>query len=231
MTTGYKATYNYKCRDQIYEIGKEYKINEKPVLCKKGFHYCLNPKHTLNYYKIGKDFKLLQILDLNPDETEKEENISCSNHIEIIREIVNKEEQLLLIGQSWNYDQETRVLRIENINTDWFEYIFNEQDNITEYKESGGYWHKYTFNEQGSVLTYKDQAGFWYEYTYNKDGKVLKYEDQDCWTKYTYNDNNQIIFHEDSDGFSYTQTYDENGYKLTYKDNYELIFKTGTKND
>lgn len=231
MITGYKATYNYKCRDQIYEIGKEYKINGKPVLCKRGFHYCLNPKHTLNHYQISKEFKLLQILDLNPDETETDNYNSCSNHIEIIREIVNKEEQLLLLGQSWNYDQTTRVLRIENINTDWYEYTFNEQDDIAEYKESNGYWYKYTFDEQGKVLTYKRSTGFWYKYTYNKDGKVLTYKDQDCWTKYTYNDNNQVIFYEDSDGFSYTQTYDKNGYKLTYEDNYQLIFKTGIKND
>ena len=109
MTTGYKATYNYKCRDQIYEIGKEYKFDEKPILCEKGFHYCLNPKDTLDHYKIDKDFKLLQILDLNPNETQTDRKVSCSNHIEIIREITNKEEQLLLIGQSWNYDQITLI--------------------------------------------------------------------------------------------------------------------------
>ena len=159
MTTGYKATYNYKCRDQIYEIGKEYKFDEKPILCEKGFHYCLNPKDTLDHYKIDKDFKLLQILDLNPNETQTDRKVSCSNHIEIIREITNKEEQLLLIGQSWNYDQITRVLRIEKINTDWYEYTFNEQDVVTEYKESSGDWYKYTFNEQDSVLTYRKSNG------------------------------------------------------------------------
>ena len=46
MTKGYKATWNYKCLDQIYEIGQEYKLNEEPSLCVKGFHYCLNTKDT-----------------------------------------------------------------------------------------------------------------------------------------------------------------------------------------
>jgi len=62
---GYKATYNYKCRDQVYEVGQEYKIDEKPIICKKGFHYCMNAVSTLDYYPIKPDFKLLEIENLS----------------------------------------------------------------------------------------------------------------------------------------------------------------------
>ena len=40
---------NMTCRDFQYELGKTYKTN-KAKLCECGFHACLNPRDTLNYY-------------------------------------------------------------------------------------------------------------------------------------------------------------------------------------
>jgi hypothetical protein len=40
-----------KCRDFQYEVGKEYKITERPVRCTDhGFHFCENPLDIFNYY-------------------------------------------------------------------------------------------------------------------------------------------------------------------------------------
>ena len=45
------------CLDFQYKEGETYKIEYTPVLCKYGFHACLNPLDCLNYYsgQIGKD--------------------------------------------------------------------------------------------------------------------------------------------------------------------------------
>ena len=40
---GYKAfNGDMTCRGMKYEVGKTYKINEEPVCCKIGFHFCKN---------------------------------------------------------------------------------------------------------------------------------------------------------------------------------------------
>ena len=109
MIKGYKATYNYKCRTQSYEIGKEYKLDYKPIMCKHGFHYCLNAKDTLKYYPLQQNFKLLEIEDLYYN-TITEGDKSCSNHIRIIREITDKNELYQLLGQERTYDKNGRLL-------------------------------------------------------------------------------------------------------------------------
>lgn len=116
MIKGYKGTYDYKCIDQKYEIGQEYKMNEKPQVCVKGFHYCIDASDTLYYYPYKENFKLLEIEDLNPEQTLKGAiyDIRCSNHINIIREINDPDELLKLLGP--NYWERTPEQAIENYN-------------------------------------------------------------------------------------------------------------------
>ena len=38
------------CRDMQYEEGKTYKIEEEPICCEKGYHFCENPIDCLEYY-------------------------------------------------------------------------------------------------------------------------------------------------------------------------------------
>ena len=59
MKTGYKGTYNYICRGNKFEIGQSYELQINPIPCKRGFHYCVNPKDVLGYYPIQHDFRLL----------------------------------------------------------------------------------------------------------------------------------------------------------------------------
>jgi len=114
----YKATYNYKCLDQTYEIGQEYKIEGKPIICVKGFHYCIEANNVLKYYPIKRNFKLLEIQDLNVEESDFKYDYdslsskSCSNHIKIIREINDPDELMNLIGRNFTFDQENKILKI-----------------------------------------------------------------------------------------------------------------------
>jgi hypothetical protein len=53
MTKGVKAfDKGLKCKGFQFEEGKTYKIDEKPVICNKGFHYCENPLDVLEYYDL-----------------------------------------------------------------------------------------------------------------------------------------------------------------------------------
>ena len=149
MTTGYKATYDYKCLDQLYEIGQEYKIEEKPIICQKGFHYCKNALDVIQYYPTTPFFKLLEIEDLS-DETIHQGNKSCSNHIRIIREVIDLAELLALLKRNFSYDEENRKLTITF---------------------SDGAWSEYTYDKCGKQLTYNDYTG----YSYNTPAIITRY--------------------------------------------------------
>ena len=202
MTKGYKATYNYQCLDQTYEIGQEYKLDENPIICQYGFHYCINAKDTLNYYSLNSDFKLLEIEDLNPNDTITYSSIlsrhkSCSNHIRIVREITDKNELYDLLGKEKTFDKNGRELT---------------------YKDSNGFWREFTYNEDGKELTYKDSDGNWYEKTYDQNGNFLKCNSAgEFWYEYTYDENGNTLTYKDSDGFFNERTYDKNGNELTYE--------------
>lgn len=57
---GYKATYNMKCRDITYEVGKTYQCDGLK-LGSKGFHFCANKENVLRHYLPYSDFVLLEI--------------------------------------------------------------------------------------------------------------------------------------------------------------------------
>lgn len=141
MTIAYKATHNYKCLVQTYEIGQEYKLDRKPILCSRGFHYCKNASFTLLYYTVyNKDFKLLEIEDLNPTETKIDiiNGKYCSNHIRIIREITDQEEQKQLTGRSWFYNKETKIHTVfKYVNNNYLEFIYDDNGDFISYGKHG----------------------------------------------------------------------------------------------
>ncbi len=48
---GYKGLdKNFKCQNFQFEVGKEYEEKEI-VLCKRGFHFCINPFDVFRYYR------------------------------------------------------------------------------------------------------------------------------------------------------------------------------------
>lgn len=162
MTKGYKATHNYECRDQIYEIGQEYKLDYTPVVCDRGFHYCQEAKDVLSYYYYLSCFKLLEIEDLNPKESDHHFDKSSSNHIKIIREITEKNELINLLG----------LLEIdypENENIKEFIYF---ADNV-KFRVTFDLKNKIDFIEMSSKYT----NSTFKEYSYHKNGQFKSYKD------------------------------------------------------
>jgi len=190
MNIGYKATYNYKCINQLYEIGQEYKIQGKPILCEKGFHYCKIAKNVLSYYNYDDEFKLLEIEDLSDETIHKysldayheptEYDKSCSNHIRIIREVIDPDELFELLGKFKTYNEHGDILTSKYSNGFWSKTTYNEQRQILKYEDSTSEFYEYAYDEAGRVITYTHKIGvnvFWYEKIYYPNGLIKSYSD------------------------------------------------------
>ena len=85
---GYKATYNMKCLDLTYEVGKTYSI-DKLEICSHGFHFCQEMKDVINYYQPTEDFVLLEVEVLGKIQTQ--DNKSATDKLKVIRVVLREE--------------------------------------------------------------------------------------------------------------------------------------------
>lgn len=130
---GYKGfNKDLRCRGFQYEIGKTYEMEEEPILCEKGFHFCEKLTDIASYYpfikydvNFGSDYGL-KIIGFNKssnrycvveaigDVCEEELQLDtkhATNRIRIVREldekeildILNKEDPSSSLLSSWLY--------------------------------------------------------------------------------------------------------------------------------
>ena len=77
---GYKAfDENLRCRDFQYEIGQTYEINEDPVVCKRGFHFCENIGGCFSYYSFSDNIRICRIEALGSIDADDKEHKYCTN--------------------------------------------------------------------------------------------------------------------------------------------------------
>lgn len=96
---GYKVfNSDWTCRDFQYEVGKTYEIDNYPILCERGFHFCTNPIDCFKYYNIRGDVRVAEIEALGHILVETSEDIGeggrlvknskcCTDKIKIVREL------------------------------------------------------------------------------------------------------------------------------------------------
>ena len=132
----YKATYNLKCKTLTYEEGKTYTFKGKLQMCSTGFHFCQNPKDTLQYYSFTKDFILMEIEALG--EVITKDNKSVTDILKVTK-ILSKDETKILLGIIEDYDEKGNLIHSKNSsgNEWWNEY--DEKGNLTHFKDSNGY--------------------------------------------------------------------------------------------
>ena len=84
---GYKAfNKDLSCRDFQYEIGKTYEMDEEPIPCVQGFHFCKAIGDCYRYYGKSKNTRICKIEALGDVATDN--NIKyCTNKIKIVEEI------------------------------------------------------------------------------------------------------------------------------------------------
>ena len=86
MMKGYKVfNPDWTCREFQYEVGQVYEMDEKPICCDRGFHFCEKASDCFQYYKFDPNNKVAEVEafgDIDTDGTK-----SCTNKIKIVREI------------------------------------------------------------------------------------------------------------------------------------------------
>ena len=88
---GYKVfNPDWTCRKMQYEVGKTYEMDESPVLCERGFHFCTRAARCFDYYDFDPKNHVAEVEAMGcvvGDETNK----MCTNKIRIVRELTWEE--------------------------------------------------------------------------------------------------------------------------------------------
>lgn len=84
---GYKAfNKDLTCRGFQYEVGQTYSMNESPIPCERGFHFCKSIAETYDFYPTSDDTRICKIEALGEVQTNDNKKY-CTNVIKIIEEI------------------------------------------------------------------------------------------------------------------------------------------------
>lgn len=95
---GYKVfNSDWTCRGMQYEVGKSYEMEESPIICVRGFHFCEKAADCFEYYRFTSENKVAEVEAYGELEFEKNGNKHCTNKIKIIREL-NWHEVLNLVN-------------------------------------------------------------------------------------------------------------------------------------
>ena len=92
MMKGYKVfNPDWTCRGFQYNVGQVYEMDEKPICCKRGFHFCKKASDCFNYYPFNPDNKVAEVEALGDIDTNNDDSKYSTNKIHIIREITWQE--------------------------------------------------------------------------------------------------------------------------------------------
>jgi hypothetical protein len=95
---GYKVfKHDWTCRGFQYAVGETFEEDVTPSCCDRGFHFCKELKDCFSYYTFDPNNKVAEVLALGDVDEESNENKSCTNKIQSVREI-SWEEVLRLVN-------------------------------------------------------------------------------------------------------------------------------------
>ena len=85
---GYKVTNpDGKCKDFLFEAGKEYKHDGPIKICSSGFHFCIKAAHCFSYYSFDSANMVFEVESLGVTQSHDEDSKICTDHIRIIRQL------------------------------------------------------------------------------------------------------------------------------------------------
>ena len=133
----YKASYNGKCQNLTYKVGKTYTLKGQLEICKTGFHFCNDFDSLLEYYPIVKD-KKLTIFEIEVlGEVIAKGNKSVTNSLKVIRKISLSEFKKGL--KNHKFDKNNNLIYSKDSNGDEERYEYDKNNNLIHYKNSKGY--------------------------------------------------------------------------------------------
>ena len=210
---GFKATYNMKCKELTYEVGKTYNISSINI-CNHGLHYCKEMKDVLEYYDYNNTFILLEIEDLGNCITNGDKSVT--NKMKVIR-VIPKEEYTFEIPIV-EYDSNNNLIHYKD--SYGYEYWngYDSNNNLIHYKTSYGYeeWKEWDSN---NLIHHKDSSGSEYWNEYNSNNNLIHHKNSDGYEEWKeYDSNNNLIHYKNSSGVEYWKEYDSNNNLIHYKD-------------
>jgi len=148
---GYKATYNGKCINQLYEVGQTYTLDGEMEICKRGFHFCEDLYTVFFYYPENKNIKVFKVEALGNTETVYGKSVT--DKIKILEE-----------------------LNLSNmvVEKNGYKKYFDNNCNLIKEEYSYGYWVKYEYNENGDRIKREDSKGYWEKCEYDENSNPIK---------------------------------------------------------
>ena len=85
---GYKVfNPDWSCREMQYQVGESYEMDDKPVVCDRGFHFCIKASDCFKFYDFNSQNKVAEIEAYGDIDQEADSSKCCTNKIKIVREI------------------------------------------------------------------------------------------------------------------------------------------------
>jgi len=207
----YKATYNYKCLNQTYKVGKTY-TSDKFKICHYGMHYCNKMEDTLNYYTLNKDFILLEVEILGDVETEK--NKSVTNKLKILRvvELDEYPDRMKSRFPTFEYDDQGNMIYRTYPIVGKVTYVYDSSGNMISRTNPIGDKSTYEYDNRGNKIIEKDSDGSKYTFEYDDRGNMIN-ETNPIGDKFTYEYDNRgnkigVTY---ANGSKRTMEYDDRG--------------------
>jgi len=219
---GYKATYNGKCKNKTYKLGKTYTLRGKLIMCIRGFHFCQDLYDVFTYYSPNKHTKVFKVETLGNIETEGDKSVT--DKIKILEEvnlsnlIVEKDgykkhfddkcnyikyEDATGYWTKYEYNSNNDLIKEENFTGYWIKYEYDSNNNKIKRETSNGSWGKFEYDENNNKIKEEYSTGYWWKYEYDKNNNRIKEENSTgYWTKYEYSSNNDLIKEEHGKGQS-----------------------------
>jgi len=197
----YKASYDGKCRNLTYEIGKTYTYKGKLSMCNSGFHFCNDFDSLLQYYPMKKSLKIFEIEVLG--EVISEGNKSVTNKLKVIKVISLAKFKKEL--KNSKFDKKNNLIHSKDSNgyERWKEY--DKKNNLIHYKHSNGReeWNKYDKNN--NLIYYKHSNGVEYWNEYDKNNNLIHFKDSNGYEEWNkYDKKNNKIHYKDSNGIEWS---------------------------
>ncbi len=85
---GYKVFCpDWTCRGFQYQVGKSYEMDEEPIICERGYHFCTKLIDCYNYYDFNSENKVAEVTAYGDIDIDENGQKSCTNKIKIERKL------------------------------------------------------------------------------------------------------------------------------------------------
>ena len=223
----YKATNNFKCRNQEYKVGKTY-TSDRMEICKHGFHFCQKMEDVLNYYNSSLDFILLEVEILGKVVTGGDKSVT--DKLKVLRVIPFEEYTDTMKSRFLTYEYDERNNKISETYPSGAKttYEYDERNNLISMTCTNGNKYTYEYDERNNKISETYPNGVKYTYEYDERNNLIS---MTCTNgnKYTYeyDERNNLISETHPNGYKISYEYDErnnlismtylNGAKTTYE--------------